>query len=172
VSFFTKGQRVLVHHAPGHRMPSLVHDLGLPLPTQATMIGEAAEIGYWRVRLDATEPGQSEGPVIQVHKDQLSTPVERSMELLEAATDLLDTAMPHTPTIVTGPRARVVTASAFDALRRATENREQQLDQIRVAIELAVRELRSPQTNEQRARLRDGLQELLDGNAALKKEGS
>lgn len=172
MSFFTKGQRVLVHHAPGHRLPSILHDLGVPLPTQATMIGEAGEIGYWRVQLDATEPGQSEGPAVLVHKDQLSTPVQGSTELLEAAANLLDTAMPHKPTMVTGPRARVVSATAFDALRRATENRERQLDQIRAAIELAVRELRSPQTNEQRARLRDGLQELLDGNAALAKVGS
>lgn len=44
---------------------------------------------------------------------------------------------------------------------------EAQHRQIKAAIELAVRELSTPQTNEQRARLRDGLQELLDGNAAL-----
>lgn len=49
---------------------------------------------------------------------------------------------------------------------------EAQHRQIKAAIEAAVRELRSPQTNEQRARLRDGLQELLDGNAALSGAGA
>lgn len=55
------------------------------------------------------------------------------------------------------------------AARQARRELEAQHGQIRAAIELAVRELRHQQTNLARARLRDGLQELLDGNAALAK---
>jgi hypothetical protein len=63
------------------------------------------------------------------------------------------------------PRPSVLGAQAHPDW--AAEAFDQQVLQVRTALETAVRELRHPQTNEGRARLRDGLGELLDGNALL-----